>query len=78
MLHLAAAALALQAGVAPGPAARVRTPASRMLIAPGDTFPACSMDLGFLGSDGEKVHMQERLKGKKTIVVSLPGAFTPT
>ena len=28
---------------------------ARMAVSVGDKFPACSMDLGFLGSDGVKV-----------------------
>ncbi len=45
----------------------------------GDRFPACSGDIGFLGKipDARK-SMPDLLKGKKCIVVSLPGAFTPT
>jgi hypothetical protein len=38
-------------------------------------FPDVSIDFGF---PPEKVNMPERLKGKKTIIVGLPGAFTPT
>jgi len=40
----------------------------------GDTFPTVDVDYGFPPT---KVNMGERLKGKKTIVVGLPGAFTP-
>jgi peroxiredoxin len=41
----------------------------------GDKFPAVALDLGFPPA---KVDMAERLAGKKTIVIGLPGAFTPT
>mmetsp|Transcript_5131 Transcript_5131/g.12794 ORF Transcript_5131/g.12794 Transcript_5131/m.12794 type:complete len:81 (-) Transcript_5131:928-1170(-) len=51
-----------------------RTSAFRM-AAVGDSVPSVSMDYLF---PPEKVNMAERLKGKKTIVVGLPGAFTPT
>jgi outer membrane murein-binding lipoprotein Lpp len=40
----------------------------------GDAFPTVDVDFGFPPT---KVNMGERLKGKKTIVVGLPGAFTP-
>jgi hypothetical protein len=40
----------------------------------GDTFPDVDVDYGF---PPMKVNMKERLAGKKTIVVGLPGAFTP-
>ena len=46
-----------------------------MSIAVGSAFPDVSVDHGF---PPEKVNMPERLKGKKTILVGLPGAFTPT
>ena len=73
----AVAAMAALQGSA-RPAVLSTRASSPSMISVGEKFPACSMDLGFLGSDGEKVDMQERLSGKKTIVVSLPGAFTPT
>lgn len=38
-------------------------------------MPAVSMDFGF---PPMKINMAERLAGKKTIIVGLPGAFTPT
>jgi len=47
---------------------------SRGFAAVGDTFPAVSVDYGFPPA---QVSMAERLKGKKTVVVGLPGAFTP-
>jgi len=43
-------------------------------IALGDKVPAVEVDYLF---PPEKVNMAERLKGKKTIIVGLPGAFTP-
>jgi hypothetical protein len=42
--------------------------------AAGDTFPNVDVDFGF---PPMKVNMKDRLAGKKTIVVGLPGAFTP-
>jgi len=53
--------------------AAFRTSAARM-IALGDKVPAVEVDYLF---PPEKVNMAERLKGKKTIIVGLPGAFTP-
>lgn len=49
-------------------------PAARSFAAVGDKFPAIKVDFGFPPT---KVDMAERLKDKKTIVVGLPGAFTP-
>ena len=46
------------------------------MVAVGDKFPAVDLDFGF--DPPAKVPMAERLAGKKTIVVGLPGAFTPT
>ena len=45
-----------------------------MAVSVGDKFPAVSVDFGF---PPEPVDMAERLAGKKTIIVGLPGAFTP-
>ena len=44
----------------------------------GSKIPAIELDHGFAGSDGVKVNLAERVKGKKVILVGLPGAFTPT
>jgi len=41
----------------------------------GDKFPKVEVDKGFPPT---KVNLGDRLKGKKTILVGLPGAFTPT
>mmetsp|Transcript_52912 Transcript_52912/g.136897 ORF Transcript_52912/g.136897 Transcript_52912/m.136897 type:complete len:183 (+) Transcript_52912:96-644(+) len=49
-------------------------PQFRGFAAAGDKFPAVDVDFGF---PPKKVNMGERLAGKKTIVVGLPGAFTP-
>ena len=49
---------------------------SEMVIKVGDTFPAVQLDKDF--PPDFKVDMTSRLAGKKTIVVGLPGAFTPT
>lgn len=47
---------------------------ARSFAAVGDKFPAVEVDLGF---PPEKVNMGKRLADKKSIVVGLPGAFTP-
>jgi len=41
----------------------------------GDLIPDVSLDLGF---PPEKVNIREFSKGKKIVLVGLPGAFTPT
>jgi len=59
----------------PSVRAVARAPASfRGFAAVGDKFPSVDVDFGFPPT---KVKMAERLAGKKTIVVGLPGAFTP-
>eukprot|EP00931_Biecheleriopsis_adriatica_P109872 TRINITY_DN8413_c0_g2_i1.p1 TRINITY_DN8413_c0_g2~~TRINITY_DN8413_c0_g2_i1.p1 ORF type:complete len:154 (+),score=52.68 TRINITY_DN8413_c0_g2_i1:49-462(+) len=45
------------------------------VIAPGDKIPAISIDEGF--NPIGKVDMAEATKGKKIIILGLPGAFTP-
>jgi 2-Cys peroxiredoxin 5 len=45
------------------------------VIKVGDTLPAVTLDYGF---PPEKVNLLERSKGKKIILMGLPGAFTPT
>jgi 2-Cys peroxiredoxin 5 len=45
------------------------------LVAVGEKFPTVQLDYGF---PPEKVDMAKRLASKKTIIVGLPGAFTPT
>jgi peroxiredoxin len=44
-------------------------------IAVGDKIPNVGLDSGF---PPEKVMMGDFCKGKKVVVVGLPGAFTPT
>jgi peroxiredoxin len=44
-------------------------------IAVGDKVPDVGLDSGF---PPEKVKMGDFCKGKKVVVVGLPGAFTPT
>merc|ERR1711920_968118 len=45
------------------------------VIKPGDKIPAITIDEGF--NPIGKVDMAECTKGKKTIILGLPGAFTP-
>lgn len=56
-------------------AARAFTSSAPRMAAVGDAFPEVEVDFLF---PPIKVNMADRLKGKKTIVVGLPGAFTPT
>lgn len=49
--------------------------ASSKPIAPGDPIPDITIDHGF--NPIGQVNMAERTKGKKTVIVGLPGAFTP-
>lgn len=44
-------------------------------IAVGDRVPSVSFDYGF---PPQKVDLAERVAGKNVLLVSLPGAFTPT
>jgi hypothetical protein len=53
-----------------------RSPAASMeRIEVGSAVPSVELDFGF---PPEKVNIEERTKGKRTILVGLPGAFTPT
>ena len=52
-------------------------PTSIAMVAVGDRFPAVIAQ-SHEPSWPTPVKMQDRLKGKKTLVVGLPGAFTPT
>jgi peroxiredoxin len=48
-----------------------------MTIKVGDKFP--SVELGRMGEKGpEKVNTDELFKGKRVVLFSVPGAFTPT
>jgi len=44
-------------------------------VAVGDSMPSVTLDSGF---PPEKVDISEYTKGKKMVIVGLPGAFTPT
>ena len=55
-----------------------RSPSPLLRVQVGSKIPAIELDHGFAGSDGVKVNLAERVKGKKVILVGLPGAFTPT
>lgn len=44
-------------------------------VAIGDTVPNVSLDQGF---PPEKVSLADYCKGKKVVLMGLPGAFTPT
>lgn len=60
----------------PALGARAAAPmmSARAFAAVGDKFPAVSVDYGFPPS---QVDLGQRLAGKKTVVIGLPGAFTP-
>jgi hypothetical protein len=49
--------------------------ATKWSIAKGGKIPAITIDHGF--NPIGKVNMSERVKGKKVIILGLPGAFTP-
>jgi len=46
------------------------------MVAVGDKFPDVALQKGPFPP--QEVNMPSRLAGKKTLVVGLPGAFTPT
>lgn len=46
-----------------------------MSLAVGDKVPSADLDFGF---PPMKVNVADRIKGKKVLLVGLPGAFTPT
>eukprot|EP00927_Polykrikos_kofoidii_P000974 TRINITY_DN1035_c0_g1_i1.p1 TRINITY_DN1035_c0_g1~~TRINITY_DN1035_c0_g1_i1.p1 ORF type:complete len:175 (-),score=39.40 TRINITY_DN1035_c0_g1_i1:135-659(-) len=48
---------------------------SRNFAAVGDKIPAIEMDFGFPPT---KVNLAERFAGKKTVLVGVPAAYTPT
>jgi len=41
----------------------------------GEKIPAIDLDFGF---PPEKINLATRVAGKRTLLVGLPGAFTPT
>jgi peroxiredoxin len=55
----------------PDPVGGVGEPAVKV----GDMIPDVSLDSGF---PPEKVNLREFTKGKRVVLVGLPGAFTPT
>lgn len=46
------------------------------MVAEGDSLPSATLFKGF--PDVEKIDSAAYVKGKKVIIVGLPGAFTPT
>mmetsp|Transcript_87949 Transcript_87949/g.269093 ORF Transcript_87949/g.269093 Transcript_87949/m.269093 type:complete len:112 (-) Transcript_87949:444-779(-) len=50
-----------------------KAPKPQKMIKVGDQFPDVELDVNF---PPEKVKMLERLKGKKVVILGLPGAFT--
>jgi peroxiredoxin len=48
-----------------------------MTVSVGDAFPTCVAQT-YTPSWPTPVNMRDRLANKKTLVVGLPGAFTPT
>ena len=68
-------ALATSAG-AFAPSAFVGRSTTAVDIAVGDALPSATLFQGF--PDPETVDTAEYAKGKKMIIVGLPGAFTPT
>lgn len=48
---------------------------ARTGVVVGDSIPAVELHKGF---PPEKVSLAEHCKGKKIILIGLPGAFTPT
>jgi len=46
-------------------------------IQPGATVPSVMMHDGFKPRGGKDVQMDDLCKGKKVIIMGLPGAFTP-
>jgi len=75
---LVAAAATLGFGVAVSQRTRKTSRASIVSLnaaAVGDAVPNVGLDLGF---PPEKVVLSDYCKGKKVVLVGLPGAFTPT
>ncbi|CAE8593779.1 unnamed protein product [Polarella glacialis] len=73
---VAAAAVGLRAGRRPA-GKECRAPASMVQLRAkvGDKVPNVGLDKGF---PPEKVMLADFCKGKKVVLVGLPGAFTPT
>jgi len=45
----------------------------------GSAFPSVEVDIGFVGLDPKnRKNTTDLVKGRKTLWVTLPGAFTPT
>mmetsp|Transcript_7130 Transcript_7130/g.15413 ORF Transcript_7130/g.15413 Transcript_7130/m.15413 type:complete len:113 (-) Transcript_7130:404-742(-) len=53
---------------------KAKTPKPQRVIKVGAKFPDVELHLNF---PPEKINMLERLKGKKVVILGLPGAFTP-
>lgn len=67
--------LAASAAAAMAVAGHRRRKRTANKVAAGDSVPDVGLDLGF---PPEKVNLKEYCKGKKVVLVGLPGAFTPT
>lgn len=67
--------LAASAAAAIAAAGQRRRRRSANKVAAGESMPDISLDLGF---PPEKFNLKEFCKGKKVVLMGLPGAFTPT
>jgi len=73
---LACAAIGSNSVGAFAPMSFVRQRATALNIAEGDAMPSVELFQGF--PDVKKINIADYVKGKNTIIVGLPGAFTPT
>jgi len=54
-----------------------KAPKKIKVVKVGDKFPKIEMHDGFPPAGGTKIEMEEYMKGKKVVILGLPGAFTP-